>query len=84
MHSALMRQQTSPPVPAVGDDFLTTEEVARLCRTSPSTVRFWRHKGTGPLGFAVGRRVLYSRAEVDRWLRGLAADSVTARRGPAA
>lgn len=54
------------------DEYLTTEEVARIARTSPSTVRFWRHQGKGgPEGFVVGRRVLYPRADVERWLKGL-------------
>lgn len=46
---------------------LTTEEVAQRFRTSPSTVRYWRHIGMGPAGFRVGRRVLYDEAECDRW-----------------
>jgi DNA-binding transcriptional MerR regulator len=37
---------------------LTTEQVAQRFRTSPSTVRYWRHIGIGPDGFRVGRRVL--------------------------
>lgn len=54
---------------------MTTEEVAGKCRTTPETVRYWRHIGTGPTGFKVGRRVLYPVTEVDRWLRGLAASA---------
>ena len=46
---------------------LTTEEVAQRFRTSPSTVRYWRHLGIGPAGIRVGRRVLYDEAECDRW-----------------
>ena len=46
---------------------LTTEEVAVRFRTSPSTVRYWRHIGIGPAGVRVGRRVLYDEAECDRW-----------------
>jgi predicted DNA-binding transcriptional regulator AlpA len=46
---------------------LTTEEVAERFRTSPSTVRYWRHIGIGPAGIRVGRRVLYDEAECDRW-----------------
>jgi hypothetical protein len=37
---------------------LTTEEVAERFRTSPATVRYWRHIGMGPAGVRVGRRVL--------------------------
>jgi predicted DNA-binding transcriptional regulator AlpA len=46
---------------------LTTAEVAERFRTSPSTVRYWRHIGIGPAGVRVGRRVLYDEAECDRW-----------------
>ena len=49
-------------------DNLTTEEVAGVCRTSPATVRYWRCMGTGPQAFKVGRRVLYRRADVEKWL----------------
>jgi len=56
--------------------YLTTPEVAELCRTSPETVRFWRHVGKGPKSFKVGRRVLYPSAEVEAWLDKLvSADS---------
>jgi DNA-binding transcriptional MerR regulator len=48
--------------------FLTTTEVADLCRTSPETVRFWRHVGKGPQSFKVGRRVLYAVDDVETWL----------------
>ncbi len=40
---------------------LTTDEVAAVFRTSPETVRYWRHVGKGPASFKVGRRVLYAR-----------------------
>ncbi|MGH3550511.1 MAG: helix-turn-helix domain-containing protein [Pseudonocardiaceae bacterium] len=53
------------------DEYMTTEEVAKLARTSPATVRYWRHRGAGPNGFLCGRRVLYARADVERWLKGL-------------
>lgn len=48
--------------------FITTREVAELLRTSPESVRFWRHVGKGPQSFKVGRRVLYASAEVESWL----------------
>ncbi|SSC22013.1 Winged helix-like DNA-binding domain superfamilydomain-containing protein [Klenkia terrae] len=46
---------------------LTTEDVAARFRTSPATVRYWRHAGIGPAGVKVGRRVLYEEVECDRW-----------------
>jgi len=57
--------------------YLTTAEVAELCRTSPETVRFWRHVGKGPKSFKVGRRVLYPATEVQAWLDRLVSESPT-------
>lgn len=48
---------------------LTTQEVAEIFRTSPETVRFWRHVGRGPKSFKVGRRVLYAREDVEAFQR---------------
>lgn len=48
--------------------YLTTPEVAEHCRTSPETVRYWRHLGKGPKSFKVGRRVLYAAEDVEAWL----------------
>lgn len=48
--------------------YLTTEEVAAAVRTSPATVRYWRHIGRGPRGVRVGRRVLYAEVDVEAWL----------------
>ncbi len=51
--------------------FMITEEVAELLRTTPATVRYWRHTGYGPKGRKVGRRVLYDAAEVEAFWKGL-------------
>lgn len=51
-----------------GDDLLTTEEFADLIRTPESTVRYWRHIGTGPRGVRIGRRVLYRRTDINEWI----------------
>jgi len=50
------------------DDLMTTAEVAAMVRAPEPTVRYWRHLGTGPSGFKVGRRVVYRRADVVAWL----------------
>jgi hypothetical protein len=52
-------------------DLITTDEFAEMARTSPGTVRYWRHIGKGPAGFKPGRRVLYERSECEEWLRSL-------------
>jgi hypothetical protein len=49
--------------------YLTTAEVAALCRTSPETVRFWRYVGKGPTSFKLGRKVLYDADTVEGWLK---------------
>ena len=50
------------------DEYMLTEEVAAYYRTSPETVRYWRHVGKGPVSFKLGRRVLYARADVEAWI----------------
>jgi predicted DNA-binding transcriptional regulator AlpA len=50
------------------DDLLTTAEVAQIMRSPVSTLRYWRHLGTGPHSFRLGRRVVYRRADVTAWL----------------
>lgn len=49
-------------------DFMTTGEVADLLRTSPETVRYWRHIKAGPRSFKIGRRVLYTREAVEAFI----------------
>jgi hypothetical protein len=48
-------------------EYLTTHEVAQHYRTADATVRYWRHIGYGPRGAKIGRRVLYPRAEIERF-----------------
>ncbi len=54
--------------PTVASDLLTLNEAAALLRTPVATLRYWRHLGMGPDGFRVGRRVLYRREDLDRWV----------------
>jgi excisionase family DNA binding protein len=60
-------------VHAATREYLTTNEVADLCRTSPETVRYWRYRGEGPPGTKVGRKVLYRESDVRAWLATLRA-----------
>ena len=55
----------------MSEKYLTTSELAVRLRTSPETVRYWRYINYGPPGVKVGRRVLYSSTDVDRWLVSL-------------
>ena len=56
--------------------YLTTAEVAELCRTSPETVRWWRYVNKGPRSTrpAGMRRVLYAVEDVEAWLEAAPAD----------
>ena len=47
--------------------YLTTQEVADRFRTSPESVRYWRHRGTGPQSVKIGRKVLYPAQAVRDW-----------------
>jgi hypothetical protein len=61
--------------------YLTLPEVAEHYRTTPGTVRYWRHCGYGPRGVKLGTRVLYPVDEIRRFdaeLAGQAADAASA------
>lgn len=52
--------------------YMTTPEVAERFRTSPETIRYWRHIGYGPKSIKAGRKVLYPLDEIETfegWLR---------------
>ena len=49
-------------------ELLTITEAAELLRAPVATLRYWRHLGTGPRSFRLGRRVLYSRADLRTWI----------------
>lgn len=49
-------------------ELLPLAEAAAVLRTPVATLRYWRHLGVGPDGFRLGRRVVYRREDVNRWL----------------
>jgi excisionase family DNA binding protein len=50
------------------DELLSVAEAAAILRAPVATLRYWRHLGTGPHSFKVGRSVRYWRSEVIAWL----------------
>lgn len=67
---------TSTPLPERTDDeLLTLQEVANVVRVPVATLRYWRHLGTGPRSFRIGRSVRYWRTEVYTWLESQSAPS---------
>ncbi len=59
-----MPDPTADPHP----DLLTITEAAALLRAPVATLRYWRHLGTGPRSFRLGRRVLYRRDDLNAWI----------------
>jgi excisionase family DNA binding protein len=53
-------------------NLLTMDEVAERTRASVDTLRYWRHKGTGPKSFKLGRRVVYREDDLEEWIGNLA------------
>jgi predicted DNA-binding transcriptional regulator AlpA len=51
------------------DDLLTITEAAAILRTPVATLRYWRHLGTGPRSFRLGRRVLYRADDLHQWIQ---------------
>jgi excisionase family DNA binding protein len=74
-------QPSRPPESAIPDqtssrtrttdpqlELLTITEAAELLRAPVATLRYWRHLGTGPRSFRLGRRVLYRRDDLHAWI----------------
>ncbi|SFU02128.1 DNA binding domain-containing protein, excisionase family [Geodermatophilus amargosae] len=64
VHETPSRQRATEPVP----ELLTITEAAELLRAPVATLRYWRHLGTGPRSFRLGRRVLYRRDDLNAWI----------------
>ena len=49
-------------------EMLTLQEACRYLRVPEGTLRYWRHLGTGPRSFKVGRHVRYWKVDLVVWL----------------
>ena len=67
---------------AVQDELLTITEVADIVRAPVATLRYWRHLGTGPHSFRIGRTVPYWHHDVTTWLQQQSTASDHPRPGP--
>ena len=63
------------------DDLLLIDEVAAITRRSVDTLRWLRHKGEGPTGFRMGRRIVFRRGAVMDWIAAKEREQVGAERG---
>ena len=66
--STISQQVTPPEDPHANDELLTIVEVADVVRVPVATLRYWRHLGSGPQSFRIGRTVRYWRSDVNQWL----------------
>jgi len=66
--TATNHRPTPPETPHANDELLTLPEVADLVRVPVATLRYWRHLGSGPQSFRIGRTVRFWRSDVLHWL----------------
>ena len=55
------------------DSLLTIDEASEYVHVSVDTLRYWRHKGTGPKSFRMGRRVFFRQSDLDAFIAEKAA-----------
>lgn len=65
------RQSAQPDPHQATAQYMTVNEVAELLRTPAGTLRYWRHLGKGPASFKLGRRILYTRRDVEDYIAQL-------------
>lgn len=44
------------------------EDAAGMIGVSTATLRYWRRNGLGPVSAKIGRRVVYRRSDIQRWI----------------
>ena len=49
-------------------ELLGTKSVSNWTGIPEETLRYWRHRGEGPVSFKLGRRVVYARDDVESWI----------------
>ena len=50
------------------DELLTLRQTAQRLNVPEATLRWWRHRSEGPMGFRAGRRVFYRASDVENWI----------------
>ncbi|TDZ87357.1 Helix-turn-helix domain protein [Mycobacteroides salmoniphilum] len=60
-----MKPPGTPPNPA---DIIDTAAVSDMTGLPKGTLRYYRATNQGPASFSLGRRVVYRRSEVERWI----------------
>lgn len=52
----------------MADELITIQQLSEDLGVPENTLRYWRSQGRGPQSARVGRRVMYRRADVVRWI----------------
>ena len=47
---------------------LSSAEASIYTAILVSTLRYWRHNGTGPVSYSIGARVYHDAADLDAWI----------------
>lgn len=50
------------------DKMIGTKELSEMIGTPVETLRYWRFNNEGPASFKLGRRTVYSLADVEAWV----------------
>ena len=50
------------------DELITIQQLSDDLGVPQNTLRYWRSQGRGPNSARIGRRVMYRRADVERWI----------------
>lgn len=66
--------------PAVLEEWLTRAELAAELGVTVDTLCRWECRRSGPMCVRVGRRVMYRRSNVEKWLRKLESKKSWSRR----
>jgi DNA-binding transcriptional MerR regulator len=62
---------TAPPRPR-----LSTADTSKYTGIAESTLRYYRHIGTGPASYTISSRVFYDIADIDAWVAAEKAKSL--------
>jgi hypothetical protein len=65
---SLLDSLDNQPDSGVHMELLGAEQVSEMIGVPVGTLRYWRHSDIGPASFTLGRRVVYRRDEVLRWI----------------
>jgi DNA-binding transcriptional MerR regulator len=49
-------------------ELVNAHQVSEMTGVPLGTLRYWRHANLGPTSFTLGRRIVYRREEVLRWI----------------